>query len=126
VERAPERVAGVENAGATFAWSAVGTGVGATTEALTLTSEIEEDEARVSGAPAEDSDGGTSVPAGGTSVPAGGAEPWAPGGVKSAVSWSAGLGCLAALAFSLKALKLFSPSSGALMAKTMPLLQCLP
>ena len=62
--------------------------------------------------------------AGGASVPAGGAVPWA-GGVKGAVALFAGLGWLAVLAFSLKAWKVFSPAWGALIAKTIPLLQWL-
>jgi hypothetical protein len=48
------------------------------------------------------------------------------GGVKSAVSPEAGSGCLAVLAFFRKAAKVLLPSSGALMAKTIPLLQWLP
>jgi hypothetical protein len=58
-------------------------------------------------------------------APDGGAEPWDGGGVKSAVMLSAGLGCVEFLAFSLKAAKVFSPSWGALIAKTIPLLQWL-
>lgn len=123
-----------EGGAETFAWSAVGGGVVAAAAGV---------DAPLLGAgedsPADDSAGaevpsvpvaaGVEVPsepvAAGASLPVGGAEPWGAGGVKSAVSPKAGSGCLAVLAFSKKAAKVLSPSSGALIAKTMPLLQWL-
>lgn len=124
-----------EGGAETFAWSAVGGGVVAAAAAGV--------DAPLLGAgedePADDSAGAEVLPvpvaagaevlsepvAAGASLPVGGAEPWGAGGVKSAVWPKAGSGWLAVLAFSTKAAKVLLPSSGALIAKTIPLLQWL-